>query len=273
METLGLCYKNLTVELVNRYYNGIGEEGGAQAVSDTFVEVPIHVFLLLENRLLRDALERLFRKRADLQVVGSAEPEGCPSQALGKVNCDVVVLDYFYPGWFPRGEGTSEGESNVPKAVLIGMNDEPEQFLAAVRAGVVGYLLKEASAAEVVAAVRATFRGEAVCPPKLCASLFQFVSKAGARGLGASVNTLRPLLTLRQQKLIALVARGLTNKEIALRLNISEFTVKNHIHRILKNVDADSRSEAVEAVRLQGYTLSVGDETQSEQEESVALGT
>ena len=242
-------------------------------MSDTFPEVPIRVFLLLENRLLRDALERLFRKRADLQVVGSDEPEGCPSQALGKVICDVVVLDYFYSGRFPTGASATDGECNAPKAVLIGMNDEPEQFLAAVRAGVVGYLLKEASAAEVVAAVRATFRGEAVCPPKLCASLFQYVSKGGVRGLGARVSTVRPSLTLRQQKLIALVARGLTNKEIASRLNISEFTVKNHIHRILKNVDADSRSEAVEAVRLHGYRLSVGDETQSEQEEIIVLET
>lgn len=245
-------------------------------MSDTFPEVPIRVFLLLENRLLRDALERLFRKRADLQVVGSDEPEGCPSKMLGKVICDVVVLDYFYSGWFPAGASATDGESIVPKAVLIGMNDEPEQFLAAVRAGVVGYLLKEASAAEVVAAVRATFRGEAVCPPKLCAALFQYVSKAGAgvRGLGPSANSFpRPSLTLRQQKLIALVAKGLTNKEIASRLNISEYTVKNHIHRILKNVDADSRGEAVEAVRLQGYTLSVGDEIQSEQDEIIVLGT
>jgi len=63
-------------------------------------------------------------------------------------------------------------------------------------------------------------------------------------------------LTLRQQQLVSLVAKGLTNKEIAARLNLSEYTVRNHIHRILKQVDAESRSEAVETIRAFGYTIS-----------------
>jgi DNA-binding NarL/FixJ family response regulator len=64
-----------------------------------------------------------------------------------------------------------------------------------------------------------------------------------------------PTLTLRQQHLVGLVARGLTNKEIAAQLNISEYTVKNHVRRIMKQVDAESRSQAVEAIRLHGYEL------------------
>ena len=65
----------------------------------------------------------------------------------------------------------------------------------------------------------------------------------------------RPDLTLRQQQLVGLVAKGLTNKEIASRLNISEYTVKNHVRRIMKRVDAVSRSQAVEAIRSHGYSL------------------
>ena len=66
----------------------------------------------------------------------------------------------------------------------------------------------------------------------------------------------KPDLTLRQQQLVTLVAKGLTNKEIASRLNLSEFTVRNHIHNILKQVDASSRSEAVENIRAYGYSIS-----------------
>ncbi len=66
----------------------------------------------------------------------------------------------------------------------------------------------------------------------------------------------RPDLTLRQQQLMALVAKSLTNKEIASQLNLSEFTVRNHIHRILKQVDAGSRSEAMETIRAYGYSIS-----------------
>ena len=60
-------------------------------------------------------------------------------------------------------------------------------------------------------------------------------------------------LTYRQRELIALVAQGLTNKEIAARLNLSEFTVKNHVHRIMRNVEAGSRQEAVDVVRARGF--------------------
>jgi len=74
--------------------------------------------------------------------------------------------------------------------------------------------------------------------------------------LPLQASTSKPDLTLRQQQLVTLVAKGLTNKEIASQLNLSEFTVRNHIHRILKQVDAESRSEAVETIRAHGYSIS-----------------
>ena len=127
--------------------------------------------------------------------------------------------------------------------------------MAAVRSGVMGYLLKDASAAELVAAVRAVHRGEAVCPPQLCSRLFRFVAHI-IEEMPVKRSAPRPDLTIRQQQLMVLVAKGLTNKEIASHLNLSEFTVRNHIHRILKQVDAGSRSEAVETIRAYGYSIS-----------------
>jgi DNA-binding NarL/FixJ family response regulator len=118
-----------------------------------------------------------------------------------------------------------------------------------------GYLLKDASASELVAAVRAVYRGEAVCPPQLCATLFCFVAHV-VEETPVKRTASKPDLTLRQQQLVTLVAKGLTNKEIASHLNLSEFTVRNHIHRILKQVDAGSRSEAVETIRAYGYSIS-----------------
>ena len=135
------------------------------------------------------------------------------------------------------------------------MDSDEEQFLAAVRSGVMGYLLKDASASDLVAAVRAVYRGEAVCPPQLCATLFRFVAHV-VEETAVKRTAAKPDLTLRQQQLVTLVAKGLTNKEIASQLNLSEFTVRNHIHRILKQVDAGSRSEAVETIRAYGYSIS-----------------
>jgi DNA-binding NarL/FixJ family response regulator len=221
---------------------------------ETFHEPPIRVFLLLENRLLRDTLARLFRKREDFLVVGCARQEDCSPQALLEGQCDVLVLDFFDAKWLPLNLRLKTGSSSTLKAVLIGMNGDPERFLAAVREGATGYLLKEASVSEVVTAVRSTFRGEAICSPLLCAALFQYVAQMATSGASPS-HASRPDLTLRQQQLVALVAKGLTNKEIALGLNLSEFTVKNHIHRIMKQVGAESRSQAVETILSHGYSV------------------
>lgn len=215
----------------------------------------IRVFLLIENRLLREALVRLFRKRCDLTVVGESGQADLTTQDILESNCDVLVIASFQANWLPADFALDNVEQFGFKVVLIGMDADEDHFMASVRAGVRGYLLKDASASDVVNAVRAVFRGEAVCPAQLCHTLFRFVAQTG-REIPAQSATAKPELTLRQQQLVALVAKGLTNKEIASCLNLSEYTVRNHIHRILKQVDAGSRSEAVDVIRASGFVLS-----------------
>ena len=222
-------------------------------MSESTCPSPIRIFLLLRNRLLRDALNRLFRRRVDFLVVGCRKEEDCSPRAIVKSECDVLVLDFLDTRWLPTKLQLEARDSPVPKALLIGMKDDSDQFLVAVRGGATGYLLDDASTADVVRAVRATFRGEAVCSPKLCASLFQTLSQTAAAG-GAQTFT-APALNLRQQRLVALIASGMTNKEIASHLNLSEFTIKNHIHRIMKQFNAGSRSQAVHTILSLGYRL------------------
>jgi two-component system, NarL family, nitrate/nitrite response regulator NarL len=225
------------------------------SLNDIVPVTSIRVYLLIEGRLLREALSRLFRKRPDLLVVGQSErSEVTPRQVL-ETRCDVLVCDCLQSTWLPASAALQTGEPNPYKAVLIGMESSAEQFLDAVRSGVTGYLLPDASASDVVSAVRAVYRGEAVCPPQLCSTLFRFVAQT-PKQIPLQNSSSKPDLTLRQQQLVTLVAKGLTNKEIASHLNLSEFTVRNHIHRILKQVDAESRSEAVETIRSYGYSIS-----------------
>lgn len=218
----------------------------------------IRVFLLIENRLLRVALSRLLRKYSNIIVVGQGGPADLnPTPALDK-RCDVLIIDSAEVKRLEASIAVERVGQTACKTILIGMGFDEEQFIAAIRSGVTGYLARDASPSDVVAAVRAVFRGEAVCPSQLCSTLFRFVvQRARETNLQNSTSKPdRPDLTLRQQQLIALVARGLTNKEIASHLNLSEFTVRNHIHRILRRVDASSRSEAVEAIRAYGYPTS-----------------
>jgi two-component system, NarL family, response regulator DevR len=129
------------------------------------------------------------------------------------------------------------------KVILINMAEDEAIFLRAVCSGVVGYLLQRASAMDVVAAVRSVYQGGAVCPPGLCRALFQRLASHGLASLRART---RRVLTRREQELMPLIGRGLTNKEIAAQLNLSEKTVKNHVHRILRRVNATDRFAAVE---------------------------
>ena len=216
---------------------------------------PIRIYLLIRNRLLRGALCRLLKRQADFRLAGQSDPED-PLLEEGLVNgCDVLLMDSMDEEWMPESGGrkAAEGESSELRTVLIGMEGDAGKFLEAVRRGAQGYLLKDASAGEVTAAVRSVMRGEAVCPPAMCNVLFKTV--AGETRVERKREGGANLLTLRQQKLMGLVARGLTNKEIAAELNLSEFTVRNHIHRILKQLDAESRGEAVQVALASGYAM------------------
>jgi len=215
---------------------------------DSLDEPCIRVVLLIENRLIREALSRLLRKRAEFQVVAVGGHNELKLNDLNADNCDVVAIDFFDPKLLPVQ--ASSGFKGLPdvKTVLIGMEADSDRFLEAVRSGVSGYLLKDASAAEVIAALRATHRGESVCPPKLCAHLFHWFAQASTQ-FSPGHPSARSGLTLRQRQLVDLMGHGLTNKEIAARLHLSEFTVRNHVHRILKQVDVGSRREAVDAIR------------------------
>jgi DNA-binding NarL/FixJ family response regulator len=220
-------------------------------MTDTLL-ASLRVFLLIENRLLRDALVRIFRKRSDLIVVGQASStENKPLRIL-ESQCNVLVGDSFLPDQYPADFVSGNGGF---KTILVGMVNDEARFMTAVRWGVEGYLLQDASASDVVAAVRAVGRGEAICPPRLCSALFHFAAKI-SRETPTRQCTAKPDLTMRQQQLVTLVAKGFTNKEIASHLNLSEFTVRNHIHKILRQVDAGSRSEAVQNIRAYGYTIS-----------------
>ena len=213
---------------------------------------PVRVFLLVENRLVRETLLRLFNKLPELLIVG----HGSSIEESNVVNCpcDIVIVDDLHTASLLGCRFMNSPPGACPKGiVLIGMGDDEALFVEAIRAGVSAYLLSDASASDVVAAVRATARGEAVCPPRLCLSLFRLVAGVTPEARAPVRQRTARSLTMRQLQLLSLVAKGLTNKEIASQLNLSEFTVKNHMYRIMKAVEAENRRAAVEAVRALGY--------------------
>ncbi len=225
-------------------------------VSNNAAHDSVRVFLLIENRLLGETLVRLFRKRPDFCLVGRCSAADAGAVEVRNLQYDVLVLDHLRMASLP-GIRSDDGEQTTvrPPIVLISMEENEEQFFTAVRSGISAYLLKDASADDVVAAVRAATHGEAVCPPRLCFALFRCMARIALETPVQNWETHKGILTIRQQGLMALVAQGLTNKEIASQLNLSEYTIRNHIHRIMKQVDAGSRGEAVQTIRARGYAI------------------
>jgi two-component system response regulator DevR len=213
----------------------------------------VDVFLLAENRLLRDVFARLLAGKNDIHVVGAAALSSQIVVEVVAANPDVVLCDSLATALSTDGL-LVELRRHVPNAkiLMFGMDCDPEKFLIAVHHGVTGYVLKDASAAEVACAIRAVAHGESVCPPTLCRVLFDHIASSGAWQPGVQVRK-NLGLTRREQQLVQLVSEGLTNKEIATRLYLSEQTVKNHLRRMLRKAGASDRLEAVEWWRAQGF--------------------
>jgi DNA-binding NarL/FixJ family response regulator len=216
--------------------------------------VSLKVYLLAENRLLRETLARLLQKRGGITVVGVSRYTESSVAEICASRCSILLLDSMVT----TEEMILLGDlfEKVPevKVVLFGMDKDAGVFLKSAYCGVSGYLLKDASASEIIAAVRAVAQGEAAWPPQLCMDLVRHLSheyRMRAK-LGIPAGSAKYCLTARQLELMRLVDRGLTNKEIAVNLNLSEFTVKNHIRRVMREVDADDRHEAVDAIRASG---------------------
>lgn len=128
----------------------------------------VRVFLLAENRLLRETLQRVLAKKYEFRVVGSSSWPADIAQQVMAASPHVIVLDSSGLA-HPNSRLISLLQSAVPgvQVVMVDMEPDEETFLRAVREGVVGYVLKDASATELAATIRAVSCGEAVCPPVL----------------------------------------------------------------------------------------------------------
>jgi DNA-binding NarL/FixJ family response regulator len=221
-------------------------------------ESPVSVFLLVQHRLIREAVARRLRRQNGIIVAGASHESAVAFEHLSSGPIDVLLLDSVET-LAALGQMIDADEClKKIKVLLFGMEEDPGCFLRAVQMGAYGCLLNDASSAEMVAAIRTVAHGEAVCPPQLCKLLFDYVSRRlfhDSEELEQHSKAANEL-TCRQRQLMALVAKGMTNKQIAATLQLSEFTVKNHMRRIMARLQAESRHAAVDAIRSGGMLLS-----------------
>src|SRR6201987_1605361 len=216
----------------------------------------ISVFVLSSNRLLRESIERMVRKKPDLDLIGAQSIRADSKDDVINSDAEVLVLDSLQfvletDGWWVTA---SPAERKRIKVLLIAMDDDKKHFLSAVKQGAVGYVLQDAPAIEVIGGIRAVARGESICPPHFVRVLFDYVASLSS-DLPNTRTRKQWGLTRREQQLIPLIGRGLTNKEIATQLNLSEETVKSHVHRILRKVGVVDRLGVFEAYQAGTATL------------------
>jgi DNA-binding NarL/FixJ family response regulator len=217
-------------------------------------EVRAKVFLLAQNRLLREVLSKILFKKNDLQTVGSCPVTPTSLDEILAADPDVLIVDSLTTN-VALTELVRAVRQALPslKLVLIGMDSEGQNFLHAIREGAMGYVVKDASALEVVAAVRTVANGGAVCSPELCAFLFRYAARQNQMPNFHVRSKLG--LTNREQQLVGLISRGLTNKEIASELELAEQTVRNHVHRMLRKLGATHRLAVVDMCRMEGVAI------------------
>jgi DNA-binding NarL/FixJ family response regulator len=215
----------------------------------------LSVFVAADNRLLREALAHMLVKKGSVEVTSLDSVVPLEAEHVAQTSANVLLLT-------SRGalnddlQMIQQVRATAPsvRILLLGMARSEAEFLQCVRAGISGYLLHDASSEEVLEGVRAVHAGEAVCPGALCAALFRYFESEAAALPCASARR-RLGLTRREQQLVPLIAKGLTNKEIANHFSLSEQTVKNHLYRMKHKVGAEDRLDIAQLYRTQGFLV------------------
>jgi len=209
----------------------------------------IRVFIVDDNRLLREGLVAMLAEQEDIVVVGTASSGNQALEQIKTLRPEVAVIDIGMPD--KDGiEVTQELRRDAPdvKVIILGMVDLSGEIMACIEAGAAGYVLKEASFDVLVETLRAVHRGESFSSPRMTASLFSRIAElAGERVLEIPLSSVK--LTPRELEIVNLIAEGLSNKEIAQQIAVETQTVKNHIHNILDKLQLHNRLEAVEYAR------------------------
>ena len=204
---------------------------------------PTRVLLVDDQELVRSGLKRILRPRDGLQVVAECSDGSEVPATLAATPVDVVVMDLRMRGT-DGIEATRQirGRTDGPPVLVLTTFDDDEMLSGALRAGANGFILKDSSAEDLVAAVRTVAEGGSWLDPAVTERvLTRFRESADIPAEGAHES----LLTSREQEVLHAMGCGLTNSEIAATLFISELTVKSHIGRIFVKLGLRDRAAAV----------------------------
>jgi DNA-binding NarL/FixJ family response regulator len=213
----------------------------------------IRVLLVDDQGLFREGLHTLLSVQPGIDVVGEAANGAEALQQVKSTQPQVVLMDLRMPV-MGGVEATRRIREQFPACQVIVLTtfDDDEEVFDALRAGAVGYLLKDASSARLLEAIRAAARGESFLQPSIAAKVVAEFSRL-SMAHPTKCPTLTEPLSDREKEVLRFLAGGHSNKEIAAALNLAEGTVKNHMTNILGKLGALDRTQAALKARELGY--------------------
>jgi DNA-binding NarL/FixJ family response regulator len=224
-----------------------GDIGG---FDDKRPDRPLHVVVIDDHEVLRAGTRQVLETTNDIVVVGEADTWDAALALIDESRPDVALVDIQLAGHngidLARQLSIDHPGTRV---VILSAYDDDAFVRRAFEAGVAGYLLKTMPRDELINAVRAVGLGTTVLDPAVSTRL------AGANTLTEAAGT--PRLTLREQEVVSLVAEGLSNKAIAVRLGVSTRTVEGHVNHVFTKLDLESRTELVRYVLTNGLPAGV----------------
>ena len=202
----------------------------------------IRVLLVDDQALFREALHTLLSVQPDIEVVGEAGNGEEALHMVAQFQPDVVLMDLQMPV-MDGVAATRRLQAEHPefRAIMLTTFDDDEYVFEGLRAGAIGYLLKDVSAQKLVEAIQSAARGETFLQPSIAAKVVAEVARHGTPATSASL--IDPL-TSRELDILRRMAEGLNNREIAEALVITEGTVKNHVTNILGKLGVRDRTQA-----------------------------
>ncbi|BBH67956.1 DNA-binding response regulator [Actinoplanes sp. OR16] len=206
----------------------------------------ISVLLADDQALVRTGFRMILENAPDMRVVGEAADGEQAARTAREIRPDIVLMDIRMPdvdGVEATRRICADDAAGQTRVLILTTFDLDEYVYAALRAGASGFLLKDTLAPDLLSAIRVVARGEAVVAPSVTRRLLDRYVTAG-EGPSASPSTVESL-TEREREVLGLIARGLSNAEIAGRLFLSEGTVKTHVSRVLTKLALRDRVQAV----------------------------
>jgi NarL family two-component system response regulator LiaR len=199
------------------------------------------VIICDDQAIVRDGLEMLLKLESDIEVVGTAEDGAAAVEMVESKRPDIVLMDLKMP--IMNGvEATRQIRTKYPevKVLVLTTYDDDEWVFDAIQAGASGYLLKDTPRDEVIKAIRGTVTGKAYVDPSVAGKVLR---QASSHQIQPAI-LITSKLTDRETEVLRLIAKGLSNVDIADRLFLSEGTVRNHVSAILTKLGASDRTQA-----------------------------